>query len=65
MTSTKTSQQEVIKLLEGIDSRHRYKVMVGGAAASKIWAAEIGADGWAETAQDAVHVAETLVKEDE
>ena len=62
MTSTKVSQQDVIKLLEGMGYRHRYKIMVGGASTSKKWAREIGADTWSETAQNAVQVAEELVK---
>lgn len=63
MTATKRSQQEVIELLEGMNHRHRYKVMVGGAPTSSAWAKEIRADAWAETAQDAVQVAIELLKD--
>jgi len=63
MTATKVSQQEVIKLLEGMNNRHRYKIMVGGAPTSSAWAKEISADAWAETAQDAVQVAMELLQD--
>ena len=41
----------------------RYIVMVGGAPTSKEWAEEIGADGWAETAEQGVKLAQTLIRD--
>jgi methanogenic corrinoid protein MtbC1 len=39
------------------------KVMVGGAPVSRQWADEIGADGYAEDAVGAVHLATRLVEQ--
>ena len=55
--------RKVIELLEGMNHRHHYKIIVGGAPTSSAWAKEISADAWAETAQDAVQVAIELLKD--
>jgi methanogenic corrinoid protein MtbC1 len=39
-----------------------FKVMIGGAASSRNWAEEIGADAYGADAQDAVEVAIDLLK---
>ena len=62
MTTTMPEQKEVIEALKGAGLRERVKVMVGGAAVSPSWAEEIGADGYAENAIEAVEVAKGLVK---
>jgi methanogenic corrinoid protein MtbC1 len=41
--------------------RDRVRVLVGGAPTSGVWAGEIGADGYAENAVEAVHVADMLL----
>jgi trimethylamine corrinoid protein len=61
MTTTKPSQKEVMDLLNEMRIRDRHVVMVGGAPTSREWADQIGADGWAETADEAVRVARKLV----
>jgi len=63
MTTTRPAQREVIEFLKGLGLRKKYAVMVGGAATSRVWADEIGADGWAETAEEAVTLAQRLVKQ--
>lgn len=63
MTTTRPAQKDVIELLKAMGVRDRYVVMVGGAPTTNEWAKEIGADGWAETAEEAVRVAETSMKE--
>jgi corrinoid protein of di/trimethylamine methyltransferase len=62
MTTTMPEQRSVIEALKGGGLRDRVKVMVGGAAVSPSWAEEIGADGYAENAIEAVEVAKGLVK---
>jgi corrinoid protein of di/trimethylamine methyltransferase len=62
MTTTMPEQRSVIEALKGARLRDRVKVMVGGAAVSPSWAGEIGADGYAENAIEAVEVAKGLVE---
>ena len=62
MSTTRGAQKEVIDLLEGIGTRKRFIVMVGGGSVDKEWLEETKADGWAETASEAVELAKELVK---
>ena len=61
MTSTMPCQREVIKLLNDVHERDKFKVMVGGAPVTQEWADQIGADGYAETAGGGVTLALKLV----
>lgn len=61
LTTTMVGQREVIRLLGDAGIRDRVRVLVGGAPTSGVWAGEIGADGYAENAVEAVHVADTLL----
>ncbi len=61
LTSTLSGQRDVVEALAGQDLRRRFKVIVGGGAATEKWAEEIKADGYAETAPAAVELAEGLV----
>jgi corrinoid protein of di/trimethylamine methyltransferase len=61
LTTTMTVQREVINALTEAGLRDQVKVIVGGAPVTKSWAAEIGADGYAEDAIRAVHLAKRLV----
>jgi len=63
MTTTKPAQKEVIEFLDEMGLGDKYIVMVGGAPTSKEWAEEIGADGWAETAEQGVRLAQTLMRD--
>ena len=54
LTFTLEKQRELIQVLQQRDLRNRFKVVVGGAAVDETWAREIGADGYADNAQDAV-----------
>jgi corrinoid protein of di/trimethylamine methyltransferase len=58
MTTTMPQQREVIEHLKAAGRRSDFYVMVGGSAASSAWADEIEADGYGETAADAVALAE-------
>jgi corrinoid protein of di/trimethylamine methyltransferase len=61
LTTTMVGQQEVIRRLRDAGLRDRVKVLVGGAPTSPAWAGEIGADGHADNAVDAVRMADSLL----
>jgi trimethylamine corrinoid protein len=61
LTTTMVGQKEVIQRLQDAGLRRRVKVLVGGAPTSGAWAGEIGADGYAENAVEAVHMADALL----
>ncbi|MFX0184203.1 MAG: B12-binding domain-containing protein [Candidatus Hodarchaeota archaeon] len=63
MTTTMSSQKEVIELLDALGKRKDYIVIIGGAPTSEAWQKEIGADGWAETAGGAGKLTTRLLKE--
>jgi corrinoid protein of di/trimethylamine methyltransferase len=60
LTTTMVNQKRLIGLLRDKGLRGKYKVLVGGAPASRKWAEEIGADGYAENAVAAVKLAKSL-----
>jgi corrinoid protein of di/trimethylamine methyltransferase len=60
LTTTMVMQKKVIEALEAAGLREQVKVMVGGAPVSSRWAAEIGADGYAEDVTGAVDLARRL-----
>ena len=60
LTTTMTNQKRLIGMLRDRGLRDKYKVLVGGAPASRKWAEEIGADGYAENAVAAVKLAKSL-----
>lgn len=59
MTTTMPSQKAVIDVLKEMKLRDKYFIIVGGAPTSTKWADEIGADGYGQSAVEAV----ALVKE--
>lgn len=61
LTTTMVRQQEVIIALDALGLRPQVRVMVGGAPVTRTWAAQIGADGYAEDALGAVVEAKRLV----
>jgi corrinoid protein of di/trimethylamine methyltransferase len=62
LTTTMTGQQAVIRLLEEKGLRGKVKVMVGGAPTTAAWAHDIGADGHADNAVQAVSKANALLR---
>ena len=62
MASTLGGQKDVIDYLRATEKREKIIVMVGGGPTTREWANEIGADGYAETATEAVKVALELIK---
>jgi corrinoid protein of di/trimethylamine methyltransferase len=61
LTTTMLHQRTVIELLEEAGIRDQVKVMVGGCPVTQQWADDIGADGFAEDAANAVMVAKRLL----
>ena len=61
MTTTMPYQKEVIDTLTEMGMREKFFVLVGGGPVSQNWADEIGADGYGQTAMDAVGIAKNLL----
>ena len=61
LTTTLLNQETVILTLQEAGLRDQVSVIVGGVPASPEWAEEIGADGYAENATEAVQVVKQLV----
>jgi methylmalonyl-CoA mutase cobalamin-binding domain/chain len=61
LTMSMPEQREIINALKKAGIRNKVKVMVGGATVSKEWVKEIGADGTADDAIQAVKVAQALL----
>lgn len=60
LTTTMVGQRRVIELLGERGLRDRVRVIVGGAPTNADWAKEIGADGFAHNAIEAVRVLDSL-----
>ena len=60
LTTTMPNQQKTIEALKEAGLREGVKVMIGGAPTTRAWADEIGADGYAEDAIEAVATAKSL-----
>ena len=54
LTTSMPFMIDVLKLLDGLNIRKDFKVIVGGGPVSQAWADEIGADGYSNDANDAV-----------
>jgi 5-methyltetrahydrofolate--homocysteine methyltransferase len=61
LTTTLSSAKELIEALTEAGIRDQCAVIVGGAATTQSWASQIGADGWAENAADAVSLVDRLL----
>ena len=61
LTTTMPNQAKTIEALKEAGLREGVKVMIGGAPTTRAWADEIGADGYAEDAIEAVVAAKTLL----
>jgi trimethylamine corrinoid protein len=61
LTTTMPRQKELEAALKKAGLRDRFKTMVGGAPVTPRWATRIGADAYAEDAQDAVNKAQALL----
>lgn len=61
MTTTMPAQRDIINLLIEDGVRDNFIVMYGGAPVSKEWCDKIGADGYTDTATEAVEMAKKLL----
>ena len=61
MTTTMVHMPKLIEALQENGLREKVKVMLGGAPVLPEWAKKIGADGYGESAMEAVRVAKKLV----
>ena len=61
LTTTMAGQKTVIEALDRNGMRPRVKAIIGGAAVSPKWAAEIGADGYSRNAIDALELVRNLM----
>jgi corrinoid protein of di/trimethylamine methyltransferase len=61
MSSTIGGQKDVIDYLKETGKREKFIVMVGGGPTTREWVEEISADGWAETATEAIKLASELI----
>lgn len=61
LTTTMAAQKNIIEYLKSKNVREKYKVMIGGGPTSQAFADEIGADAWAETADEAVSLCQKLI----
>jgi len=61
LTTTMLGMKDVLRALEQAEIRSQVKVMVGGAPVTQSFASEIGADGYGESAADAVDKAKALL----
>jgi trimethylamine corrinoid protein len=60
MTTTMPSQREIMNELKDRGIKDKFKCIFGGAPTSREWVDQIGADGWAENAADAVDIVKEL-----
>jgi corrinoid protein of di/trimethylamine methyltransferase len=58
LSTTMLYQRDVLELLRGKGAKDQYFVAVGGAPVTQAWAGEIGADGYARGAFEAVQMLE-------
>ena len=61
MTTSMPGQKEVIDILNELGLRDKFKVVVGGGPVTSEWAEQIGADGYGETAFQAVTLINSLL----
>ncbi|MFQ5594432.1 MAG: corrinoid protein [Anaerolineae bacterium] len=61
LTTTMRNQEAVIEALKEAGLRQQVKVIIGGAPASPDWAQNIGADAYAENANESVGVVKQLL----
>ena len=52
--------EQVVKSLKRSSSKHKFKIMVGGAPITEEFAEEIGADGYSDDAASAASLAKKL-----
>lgn len=61
LTTTMRAQADLIEYARSVGARDKYKFIIGGGPTSQRWSEEIKADGWAETADEAVDLCRKLL----
>jgi trimethylamine corrinoid protein len=61
MSTSMPYQKDLLRLLTELNLRRKFRVLIGGGATSQTWATEIGADGYAPDAVQAVKVVGNLI----
>lgn len=61
MSTTMPYLKDVVELRSSMGCEEQFKIMVGGAPVSQVYADQIGADAYAEDAMDAVRVVQGLI----
>ena len=61
LTMSMDFQKQVIEELKKRGLRDKYKVIVGGSPTSEDWSEQIGADGWADDAIEAITLVKKLI----
>jgi len=61
LTTTMPSMERTIKAIEAAEIRNQVKIIIGGAPVTSEYAAQIGADGYAPDASQAVKLAKSLI----
>jgi len=62
LSTTMVAQQEVVSMLNDMNIREKYKVIIGGAPITEDWMKQIGADAYGRDANDAVLKVRELTK---
>ncbi len=62
MTTTMPRQKDIVEMLKEKGIRDKYKVVIGGAPASQLWADKIGVDLYCPDAKNAPELMEGLLK---
>ena len=63
LTTSMPFMNDLLKSLNGLGIRDKYKVVVGGGPVSQEWADNIGADGYSKDANEAVELCTRMMKE--
>ncbi len=63
LTTSMPYMVDVLKTLDGLGLRSKYKVIVGGGPVSAEWAESIGADGYSNDANEAVELCRKIMAE--
>jgi len=61
ITASMFYMEDVVKNLEGLKLRDKYRVIIGGGPTTPGYAEEIGVDGWGRHAEEGVQVADKLM----
>jgi trimethylamine corrinoid protein len=61
LSTTQSNVEDLIQILEEIELREQYKILVGGGCVTKEWAEGIGADGYGLNVNEALNAANRVI----